>query len=85
MTPSDVFRRMADDIDRNDPKAFGGAYLFVPPDQGGPTDGGLLVKVNSDPNQAAVQFWIAVQAHLKALMERMQDQERVAQGFGRGR
>ena len=55
-TPADLFRQMADRIERNDPGEFGGAILIVPPpDESGEIEALEILLV--DPNQDTRHFW----------------------------
>jgi hypothetical protein len=72
---SDLFRRMADQIDRNDSVSFGGAYVICPPDGGEPIE--LLMLKSKD----VAQFWGAVDAMVKMVMSDLDDKSRNQQAF----
>lgn len=50
---ADRFRRLADRIDQNADAGFGGAFLIVPPDNGGEVIETLILDTRQDP----AQFW----------------------------
>ena len=55
--PADLFRAMADRIERNDPEEFGGAILLVPPPSQEGRDVEPVVILLVDPNQDQRHFW----------------------------
>jgi len=81
MKPSEPFTAMAEKIERN-PDDFGGAYVIVPPVIGGEAVSSLTIR-NSDPSSTAVHFWAMLQVEVKAMLDKLQEQERNTAGFGR--
>lgn len=75
---SNLFRRMADQIDRNEGSAFGGAVVICPPGGGDPVE---LLMLNSLKDPA--QFWGAVDATVKFALANLDEQARNAQAFQR--
>ena len=79
--PSDAFRLMADRIDMNDPTAFGGAFVVVPPG-GYEAVETLIIDSGKDP----AQFWGILQARAQIALAKIDDEQRQGQGVGfRGR
>jgi hypothetical protein len=83
MTISDHFRKMADALDHNKDRPFGGAFVAVIPsieDGGEPTVLDLLIL---DSKQNAGQFWGLLQAKCKLALDEINAVERSGQAFGR--
>ena len=68
MENSQLFRAMAERIDKNDQMEFGGAALIVPPGGGEP-----IAVLLIDPKQDIASFWGAVQAKVAIAVAEMQD------------
>ncbi len=84
MKPSEAFTEMAADIERN-PDKFGGAYVIVPPIMGGELVSGLIVRKTdpgASPASTAVNFWNVLQSEIKAVLEKLGEQERQSAAFG---
>lgn len=77
---SDLFRRMADQIDLNEGAHFGGAFVLVPPAGGEPVEL-LLLNSLKDPSQ----FWGALDATVKLQLAQLDEQSRNMQAYGGGR
>jgi hypothetical protein len=77
MKPSDLFRELADKIDRNPPEDFGGAFLVIPP-TGDPITG-LIVSSND-----LETFFGLVKTKLDVAVDRINEAQRMQPGF-RGR
>ena len=76
---SDLFRKMADDIDRNDGAGFGGAFVCVPPKDGGEAFKTLIVGEDSDPSD----FWVLLKSKAEAQIRAVDSASRQGQAFGR--
>lgn len=74
---AELFRKMADDIDRNAEAGFGGAFVVVPPKDGGEPFQQLFVTSTQD----AGDFWTLLASKCQAAI-RAVDQART-QGFRR--
>lgn len=74
---SELFRAMADQIDRNEQSQFGGACVIVPP-VGDPVQ---VLILNSQRD--AAQFWGMLDATVKLALATLDDQARIQQGYGR--
>lgn len=75
-----ALRRMADHIDRNkDANIFGGLAVIIPPAGGGAPVEILFLDKDGD----AGQFYSTVQTRITMRITDLQDQQRVAQAFGR--
>ena len=74
---SDLFRRMAEQIDKNAGSHFGGSFLIVPP-TGDPVEV-LILNSTRDPSQ----FWGMLDATVKFALANLDEQARNAQGFQR--
>lgn len=80
MTAAEIaaqFRRMADLVERNDGAGFGGAFVVVPPENGGSPFDQLFVTVQQD----AGDFWSLLSARCKAEMARVDQLQRQGQGY----
>jgi hypothetical protein len=75
--PSDMFRRMADRMDLNEKDGFGGAFVIVPPKDGGVPLETLILDANLDPTQ----FWILMKTKAEDQIARLADNQRQMQGF----
>ena len=64
MSGSDLFRQLADKIDKNAPEDFGGAFIVVPP-SGDPISGMMIGE------QDVNTFWILVKTKLEAEVEKL--------------
>lgn len=80
-TPADLFRQMAERIERNAPTEFAGAVLLIPPGNETPIE---ILLVNPRPDME--HFWSTCEAQVKAAqMEWMQRTQGTVPmpGFGR--
>jgi hypothetical protein len=80
MTPTEaaeLFRAMADRLERNAATEFGGAFLIIPPEDGGPLDGAF---VTTTPNP--VVFWSSVQGQVEIAVQRLTAPQQ-SRGYGR--
>ena len=75
------FRRMADDIERNASAGFGGAFVIVPPVQGGEPFAQLFVTFSQDPTD----FWVLLSSKCKAAITAIDQANRQGQAFGQRR
>ncbi len=75
------FRAMADAIELNKDGAFGGAFVVIPPENGGE----ILETLILDNRQDAGQFWIFLKTKSETQMSLVDQQARTNQGFGLGR
>lgn len=76
--PTDIFRSMADRIDRNDPKEFAGAMLVVPPDGGEPITM-LLIR----PDHDLAMFWATVGSMIAVAAREFEEKARSNDPFAR--
>lgn len=63
---SDLFRRMADDIDRNVDAGFGGAFVVVPPSSGGEPFENLVIG-SQDPADFYILLKSKAEAQIRAI------------------
>jgi hypothetical protein len=75
---SDFFRKMADDIDRNAGAGFGGAFVCVPPTNGGDAFQTLIVGEATD----ASDYWVLLKSKAEAQIRAADAQARQGQAFG---
>jgi hypothetical protein len=73
---SDIFRKMADQIDRNEGADFGGAYVIVPPAGAVPVE---CLFLNSEKNLS--QFWGALGFTVQKATAELDEQDRNQQAF----
>jgi hypothetical protein len=78
VTSAELFRVMAERIDRNPSEEFGGAVLIVPP-AGGEAIEILLI----DPKKDLAAFWGTVQAKVQVAVAEMQERQNSAFGMRR--
>lgn len=81
MTPTEIaarFRAMADSIERNAEGSFGGAFVVVPPADGGE----VLETLILDNRQDATQFWIFLKTKSETEISQVDYNARTRQGFG---
>lgn len=76
---SDLFRKMADDIDRNAGAGFGGAFVCVPPTNGGEAFQTLIVGEGADPSD----FWVMLKSKSQAQINAVDAAQRSGQAFRR--
>jgi hypothetical protein len=83
VTISDHFRKMADALDHNKERSFGGAFVAVIPavEEGGELT--VLDLLILDSKQNAGQFWGLLQAKCKLALDEINTLERSGQAFGR--
>lgn len=77
-TVSTPFRKMAEQIEHNAGAGFGGACVIVPPANGGEPIELLML----DPKGDIAQFYATIQSRITVLLQKLEDQQRVAQGYG---
>ena len=77
---SQSFTKMAERIQHNTDSTFGGAVVIIPPGQNGEPIELLMLDAQGDP----AQFWSTILTRIQMQMSKLQDAERVAQGFRRG-
>jgi len=71
-------RALADKIELNDPAAFGGAFIILPPPNGGDVIETLIL----DGQQDAAQFYILLNGRITKAIEGL-DSSRTQQAFRR--
>ena len=76
---SDLFRKMAEDIDRNAGAGFGGAFVCVPPKDGGEAFQTLIVGEGTDPSD----YWVLLKSKAEAQIRAVDQAARQGQAFGR--
>ena len=72
------FRKMADRIDHNSDSKFGGAAVVVPPRDGGDAVEFLILYAQAGP----AQFWGTILSRAQLEISRIEDKNRIQQGFG---
>lgn len=73
------FRAMADAIELNGAVNFGGAFVVIPPDEGGE----VLETLILDSRQDASQFWIFLKTKSETEMNAVDAKQRTNQVYGR--
>ena len=73
------FVRMKELIDRNTGPTFGGAVVIVPPPGGGDTIEFLMLDASGD----VAQFWSTIKSRIDIVLDKLNEQQRVAQTYGR--
>lgn len=77
LTPAQIFRALADRIERNDPTEFAGAYLIISP------SGSVLSHTFIDPKGDESQFWGHINGAVTiAGAEAVQKEEEAIRMFG---
>jgi hypothetical protein len=76
---ADRFRKMADDIERNEAAGFGGAFVVIPPKDGGDPFAQLLVTDHQDP----ADFWKLLSSKCATQIALVDAANRQGQAFGR--
>jgi hypothetical protein len=72
---SDPFQAMSERLARNTSEKFGGAYVIVPPSSPELTIEPIEVLV-LDTQQDAAQFFMLLQAKIRTILERIEQEER---------
>ena len=80
-TPADIFQQMAERIRHNAGSQFGGAFVIVPPAEGGNPMETLILDNSANP----AQFWMILQARSKMELARIEDEERHGLAVRQGR
>lgn len=75
------FRAMADAVERNAQGSFGGAFVVIPPEGGGEPLETLIL----DNRQDIAQFWIFLKTKSENEIAAVDQKQRAAATFGRGR
>lgn len=73
------FSRMAERVLHNQDSVFGGAVVIIPPKNAGEQIELLMLDSAGDP----AQFWSTIQTRIAIVMDKLKDQERNANAFGR--
>lgn len=77
-----LFRRMADAIEHNENSGFGGAFVIIPPPEGGSPIETLILDSKQDP----VQFWVLLKSKCDIQITLAEQAARSQQaGFGQRR
>jgi hypothetical protein len=71
---ADLFRRMAERIDHNASDGFGGAFLIVPPANGGDAIDTLILDTLQDP----AQFWVLLKSKCDIQIQKIDNAQRQA-------
>jgi hypothetical protein len=69
-TPEGHFRRMAELIEHNDAKDFGGAFVIVPP-----LGENAMVQLTLDPKQDVAHFFMLLQTKISQALEEIKQRE----------
>lgn len=77
ITVPERFRRMADTIEKN--VNFGGAFVVIPPPEGGDPVETLII----DSRQDAAQFWQMLLTKCQLMIAELDQKQRANQSFGR--
>ena len=78
---SDRFRQMGTRLDTNSQEAVGGAFVVVPPENGGDPIETLIL----DSKQDAAQFWMLLKTKCDIALGELDAKQRQASTFGRQR
>lgn len=73
------FREMALALERNEYAPFGGAFVIVPPKDGGDVVATLLFDKQLNPSQ----FWAILKTKCEIALNELMQQEQSNRGFGR--
>jgi hypothetical protein len=68
---------MADAIEQNAERGFGGAFVVIPPEDGGDPFETLIL----DSKQNAAQFWILLKSKCEMALTESDQKQRVGQAF----
>lgn len=74
-----IFTRMAARIEANKCESFGGAFVIVPPSDGGSVIDTLVL----DNRQDATQFWILLKSKCDTALVELDQKQRQQSTFGR--
>jgi hypothetical protein len=80
-TPAEVLRRMADAIEANSERPFGGCMVIIPPAVNGKTE--IIETLILDSTQAWSQFWGLLKAKADVALREAEQAERQGAAFGR--
>ena len=73
------FFQMRELLNRNSESTFGGAVVIIPPKNAGEQIELLMLDSAGD----AAQFWSTIKTRIDLVLDKLRDQERNVQGFGR--
>jgi len=76
-----LFTQMAVRIESNKTQSFGGAFVVVPPSEGGE----ILDTLILDNRQDAAQFWMLLKTKCDIALGELDQKQRTQATFGRGR
>ena len=76
-TPAEALRRMADAIDANAERPFGGCMVIIPP------DGTIIDELLIGSSKDATKFWGLLKATVDIALREQADAERQGVAFGR--
>lgn len=79
MSNAKPFTDMAQRIEHNTDATFGGAVVIIPPKNAGEQIELLMLDSAGD----AAQFWSTIKTRIDLVLDKLRDQERNVQGFGR--
>lgn len=74
---AEPFTKMAQRIEHNSDAKFGGAVVIVPP------VGEQIELLMLDEAADAAQFWGTLKTRIQFALDKLEEQQRTAQGFGR--
>ena len=74
MKQSEIFRKLADKIDRNEDAEFGGAVCIVPP-KGEATIDWVIVDSKAD----ILRFWVKLKTDIDAIVQEVDTRARMQQ------
>jgi hypothetical protein len=74
MKQSEIFRKLADKIDRNEEEEFGGAVCIVPP-KGEATIDWVIVDSKAD----LLRFWVKLKTDIDAIAQEVDNRARMQQ------
>lgn len=73
------FRKMADAIDHNGVESFGGAFVVVPPKDGGEPIETLILDSTQDP----IQMWGILRVKCEMIIQDLEAKRKQRSSFGR--
>lgn len=76
---AELFFQMSERLKRNTAEAFGGAFVVVPPAEGGDP----LNTVIFDSKQDPAQFWMLLKTKCDIALGQLDQKQRAGQAFGR--
>lgn len=82
---SDIFRRMADAIDANGERPFGGAMVIIAPTEQEGEANQVVDVLLLDATRNPYSFWGYVSGKVESILREVKDADRRGQAFGQRR